>query len=538
MLPAFSLAMIKTALMITLSVSLLTGAGSPGNNAELISIGIDGQAGNASSEIRAGSVSADGRYVVFSSLADNLTADDVSGWQVYLRDRENGTTTLVSDTGTDTVYGSTTEGHAVISADGRFIAFASTNGSLVADDTNGSADIFVYDRSNQSIRRVSVASDGSQAAACSCSWPDTCNGCEYHWLNSHPSISADGRFIAFTSFSYNFVGGDVPDTPDVFIHDQQTGTTTIVSHASDGNLGNADSSEPCISNDGNFIAFSSKASNLIAEDWNNQQDVFLWQRDSSNLSRVSVATDGTEGNLTSTDPVISEDGALIAFTSGASNLVSADANGPVYDIFLRNMSQGTTSILSSGLASGGARPSISSNGVYVAFTSGSDDIHLANVSNEQRQLIDDYMQFSALNHTGTALVMSGYASLSPLDNNNDKDVYLVSIDVSVPPTDPELCDDGIDNDSDGLVDCDDWTDCSLEAVCADQQPPPDDDGDNPAPEDSTENTSNGDDSGGSCAYNPGGRFDLVLPGLIVAGLIYLGRRIKRERSSETRNTRH
>lgn len=513
-----------------ISIFLLMGANpSPDPDVELISVGTDGQAGTGASEIRAGAVSADGRYVVFSSLADNLTADDVSGWQVYLKDRETNTTILVSDTGADTVYGSTMEGHAVISADGRYVAFSSTVGQLVANDTNGSADIFVYDSSNKSIKRVSVASDGSEGSGCSCGWPDSCNGCEYHWVNSHPSISADGRYIAFTSFSDNLVNGDLPDTPDVFIHDQVNNTTTIVSRASDGNLGNAGSGEAYISADGNYIAFSSRASNLVAEDWNNQQDVFLWQRTTGNLSRVSVASDGSEGNLTSTDPVISEDGKMVVFTSGATNLASPDTNGAIYDIFLRDTQQNTTINLSSGLASGGARPAISSKGEYVAFTSGTDDIYLASLGSSQRQLIDDYMQFSALNHNGDALVMSGYASLLANDTNTNKDVYLVKLDVQAPPVDPETCDDTIDNDGDGLIDCDDWTDCNQAPACAEPEPPVDD-GDNPAADDATGTTTGGDDSGGSCAYASDGRFDPVLPILIIAGLVYLGWRNSKKRS--------
>ena len=510
---------------------LLVGANAaPVPDVELITVGTDGQAGNGISEIRAGAVSADGRYVVFSSLASNLTADNTSGWHVYLRDREAATTTLISDTGVDTITGSTMDGHAVISADGRYIAFQSTNGQLVANDTNGSADIFVHDHTNGAIKRVSVASDGSQAATCSCGWPDTCNGCEYHWLNSHPSISADGRYIAFTSFSYNFVDGDVPDTPDEFVHDQQTGTTTIVSRASDGNLGDADSSEPYISADGNTVTFSSKASNLVTQDLNNQQDVFLWHRATGNLSRVSVASDSSEGNLTSTDPVINEDGTLVAFTSGATNLAASDANGPVYDIFLRDLSQGTTTLLSSGLASGGRRAAISSNGAFVAFTSGADDIYVSNLANLQRESVADNMQFSALNHTGEFLLMSGYASLLAIDANNDKDVYLVKLGIEVPPAVPEVCNDGIDNDGDGLVDCDDWTDCNQDPVCAEPDPPVDD-GDNPTADETSGTTSDGDDSGGSCAYASDGRFDPLLPMLILAGLVYLGWRLSRNSSN-------
>ena len=382
----FKFSIMLAASVAVLSSFLLIGAGgTPGLNAELISIGVDGQAGSASSEITAGSVSADGRYVVFSSLANNITSDDVSGWHIYLRDRSTDTTSLIAD-------GSNSGGSPVISADGQFIAFRSLSSQVVANDLNGFVDIFVYDRTNGSIKRVSVASDGSEATGCSCGWPDTCNGCEYDNVNSHPSISGDGRYITFTSFSSNFVDGDLPDTPDVFVHDQQTGETTIISRASDGNLGNGSSGEPSISADGNSIAFSSAASNLVAEDWNNQQDVFLWRRGTVGLTRVSVATDGTEGNSTSTDPVISADGSRIVFTSGATTLANTDSNGFIYDVFLHDLEKGTTTILSSGLAGGGDWPAISDNGESVSFNSGTDDIYLFNVVTGQRQLINGGMQ--------------------------------------------------------------------------------------------------------------------------------------------------
>lgn len=459
----FKLSVMLATAIAVLSSFLLIGASSPSWYTELISIGIDGKAGSGDSfyvgsEVTADAVSADGRYVVFSSLAQNLTSDDVSGWHIYLRDRVTDTTTLIAD-------GSDSGGSPVISADGQFIAFRSLNSQLVADDTNGAVDIFVYNRLAGSIKRVSVASDGSQGVGCSCSWPDTCNGCEYGNVNTHPSISGDGRYITFTSFSSNFVDGDLTDTPDVFVHDQQTGVTSIISKASDGNLGDAASGESSISADGNAIVFSSKASNLVAEDWNGQQDVFLWRSDTVGLTRISVASDGSEGNSSSVDPVISADGNRIAFTSGATTLAKPDTNDFIYDVFLHDVEKAETTILSSGLAGGGDWPAISDNGEYVSFNSGTNDIYLVDVDTGQRQLINDNMQYSALNESGELVIMSGYASMVPEDTNNDKDVYLVSIDEPAPPADEEECDDGIDNDGDGLIDCLDKLDCRQHPAC-------------------------------------------------------------------------
>ena len=363
------------------------------------------------------------------------------------------------------------EGQAVISADGRYVAFRSSSAALVANDTNGVTDIFVYDREADSIKRVSVASDGSQSTGCSCGWPDTCNGCEYHWVNSNPSISADGRYIAFTSFSYNFVDGDVPDTPDVFVHDQITGSTTLVSRASDGNIGNGNSGEPSISADGDSITFSSKADNLVASDTNGVQDVFVWCRDEGSVALASVATDGTQGNYASYDPDINEDGSLIAFHSSATNLASPDSNGTSFDVFLRDRSHGTTTIVDTNAYSAD-QPSLSDDGEYLSFTSGRDEVYLVRLEDGYARMISSQdMQGSALDESGDTLVVYGYASLLPdVDDNGDKDVYAYILGGEMPVPD-EDCTDGIDNDGDGLIDCDDSDDCGDDPACT--EPPSD-----------------------------------------------------------------
>ena len=446
----------------------------PGLDVELISIGLDGRSGGGdyynSSEIRTGAVSADGRYVAFSSLADTLTAEETdSGWHVYVRDREDGNTSILTFTGPG-VWGSSMEGQAVISADGRYVAFRSSSAALVANDTNGVTDIFVYDRDQGSIKRVSVASDGTQSTGCSCGWPDTCNGCEYHWVNSNPSISADGRYIAFTSFSYNFVDGDLPDTPDVFVHDQVTGTTTLVSRSSDGNIGNGNSGEPAISADGDSIAFSSKADNLVAGDTNGVQDVFVWCRDEGSVALVSVATDGTQGNYGSYDPDINEDGSLIAFHSSATNLDGSDSNGTSFDVFLRDRGYGTTTKVDT-RATSASKPVLSDDGEYLSFTSGTREIFLVRLEDGFSQRISAPDMFdSALDESGNTLVVSGYASLLPDIDDGDKDVYAYILGGDMPAPD-EDCTDGIDNDGDGLIDCDDSVDCGDDPACT--EPPPD-----------------------------------------------------------------
>lgn len=453
-----------TCLLLTLSNI------SADDSAELISVGVDGQAGSggfySSSEVRAAAVSAEGRFVAFSSLAENLIEPDEncdpSSWHVFLRDRESATTTMITCIA-DVFSGSSVEGEAAITSDGKFIAFRSTNGNLVENDTNGSADIFVY--SEDGLERVSLASDGSEGSGCPCGWPDFCY-CEYFNFCSHPSISADGRYVVFASYAENFFAGDLPDTLDVFLHDRDQGTTEIISIAPSGSLASGDSWEPSISADGKFVSFTSRADNLGVEDTNGQPDIYLWSRETGSIQRVSVASDGSEANGFSAEPVIDAQGGRIAFTSGATNLETPDVNDYTTDVFVHDRISGNTTMLSAGMESGARRPAISDNGRIVSFSTGGDDIYIVDLEEAgPARLIVRNMQYSALSKEAMAIVVSGYNSLVPEDTNGDKDVYLLAIgEPDQPSGDIEICDDGIDNDADGLTDCSD-RDCRRDPAC-------------------------------------------------------------------------
>jgi Tol biopolymer transport system component len=208
------------------------------------------------------------------------------------------------------------------------------------------------------VQLVSVASDGTQG-------------------NSHsvsPSISADGRYVAFSSLASNLVPGDTNGKQDIFVHDRLTGQTTRVSVASDGTQGNGDSDFASISADGRYVAFSSLASNLVAGDTNGTWDVFVHDRLTGQTTRVSVASDGTQGNEDSIGVEISADGRYVAFTSLASNLVAGDTNG-TWDVFVHDRLTGQTtrvSVASDGTEGNGHSLyglSISADGRYVAFAS-------------------------------------------------------------------------------------------------------------------------------------------------------------------------
>jgi Tol biopolymer transport system component len=186
----------------------------------------------------------------------------------------------------------------------------------------------VHDRVTNSTTRVSVASDGTQANA------------ESAFVGA-PQLSADGRFVAFESFASNLVSGDTNGILDIFVHDRQTSTTTLVSVASDGTQADGGSESPAVSADGRFVAFESVASNLVPGDTNGAFDVFVHDRQTGAVTRVSVASDGTQADNTSRSASISADGRFVAFHSFATNLVQPDTN-PDFDVFVHDRQTGTT----------------------------------------------------------------------------------------------------------------------------------------------------------------------------------------------------
>ena len=233
------------------------------------------------------------------------------------------------------------------------------------------------------IERVSVASDGSQGNSSS----------------DFSSISAAGRFVAFESGASNLVAGDTNAATDVFVRDTCLGApvgcvpaTSRVSVASDGSQGNSFSQTTSLSADGRFVGFHSRASTLVAGDTNGFDDVFVRDTCLGALAgcvpstvRVSLASDGTQGNNLSEEPSLSADGRFVAFESVASNLVAGDTNGSI-DIFVRDTCVGApagcvASTVRVSVASDGSQstshsfePSISADGRFVAFSSGSENL--------------------------------------------------------------------------------------------------------------------------------------------------------------------
>lgn len=329
-----------------------------------VSLSIGGAQGDQAVPLifRAHALSTDGRIVAFASNATNLVTGDTNGASdIFVHERRLTTTTRVSTAtgGAQATGGASRE--PSISADGRFVAFSSYASTLVTDDTNSKSDVFIHDRQTGQTTRVSVASDGSQA-------------------NDHsgsPSLSADGRYVAFYSSATNLVAGDTNGLGDIFVHDRQTGQTTRVSVASDGSQTNDENSLFAISADGRYVAFTSAATNLVAGDTNGAIDVFVHDRQTGQTTRVSVASDGSQANSISFFPAISADGRFVAFLSNATNLVAGDTNGAI-DVFVHDRQTGQTtrvSVASDGAQANGASnvhpslPGISADGRFVTFAS-------------------------------------------------------------------------------------------------------------------------------------------------------------------------
>jgi len=302
-------------------------------------------------------ISADGRFVAFDSYANNLVPGDTNAKSdIFVRDLSTNTTTRVS-VGSAGNQANEDSSSSSISADGRFVGFDSKASNLVPGDTNNSYDIFVRDTLTNTTTRVSVDSAGNQGTGGS----------------SDASISADGRFVAFLSNASNLVPGDTNASGDIFVRDLLTNTTTRVSVDSAGNQGNDASSGGSISADGRFVAFSSLASNLVPGDTNASRDIFVRDLSTNTTTRVSVSGAGNQGNDYSSDASISADGRFVTFSSEASNIVPGDTNNKE-DIFVRDLSTNTTtrvSVDSAGNQANGLSyiPSISADGRFVAFTS-------------------------------------------------------------------------------------------------------------------------------------------------------------------------
>jgi Tol biopolymer transport system component len=327
--------------------------------ARLISVSTDDVKGLAASD--QAFISADASLVVFASAATLDAADGNVFNDVYLRNLTTGTTGLVS-----TAFGGGNaddfSGAPSITPDGRYVLYRSRATNLLAGaDANNAMDIFLYDMVNDVTERVSLADGGGEA-------------------NSHSEtagISDDGRYVVFDTSASNLIIGDANNAWDVFLHDRSTGSTVRLSEDAVGNGGNGDSRAPSISADGSHVVFHSSANNLVAGDTNLKDDVFLYRLSDGALTRISVHSDGSQAighsRVTPTS-AISADGGRIAFHSDAENLdPDVEVNG-FNDVFVHNVASASTTLVSltPTMTSGDHESdsaAISDDGNHVAFHS-------------------------------------------------------------------------------------------------------------------------------------------------------------------------
>lgn len=406
----------------------------PGQRIQRVSTGSDGTQANRNSY--RGVISADGRFVAFSAEATNLVPPDSNGLtnDVFVKDRHTGTTELVS-AAIDGIQSNGYSDGAILSADGRYVAFYSYATNLVPGDTNGVADAFVKDRQTGVIERVSTNADGTQG-----------NG-----DSGLAGMTPDGRFVVIISDASNLLAGDTNGTTDIFVKDRQTGTVQRVNTAADGTQANNGSYLwAAISGDGRYVAFTTQASNLVPRDTNGAGDAFVKDLQTGAIERVSVAADGTQSNQDTWGIAINADGRYIAFNSDASNLVAGYSTFTTR-VYVKDRQTGAIETMSFDLSS---EPSLSADGRFVAFTSRatnlvSGDTNAASdafVKDRQTGVVErvstdahgvqanDYSRTPTLSADGRYVVFYSPANnLVPDDSNIFYDLFVVDRSLPIAP---------------------------------------------------------------------------------------------------------
>jgi Tol biopolymer transport system component len=355
---------------------------------QLVSRHTDGTQGNGHSTSSV--IAAEGRYVAFVSNATNLIANDANGAtdDVFLHDLETGETTLISRH-TQGAQGTYNSGQPSLSADGHIVAFVSSDRQLIDGDTDGEfdrySDIFVHDRAGQPPLDTSPNTEPTPDLKYQPSIVTLASqrndGLQGNGDAIYPSISADARFIAFSSDSDNLVSHDTNEKYDAFVYDRQTGLTEMVSRHTDGAQGNLDSfaATSALSADGRYVVFHSQAYDLVDENesevW---ADIFVHDRQTDRTTLISRHSNGARGNGDSYDAHISADGRHIAFSSEADNLVDEDTNGS-QDVFVHDQETGETTLISrhsNGMQSDtdSSVDSISADGRFIVISSGADNL--------------------------------------------------------------------------------------------------------------------------------------------------------------------
>jgi Tol biopolymer transport system component len=391
--------------------------------------------------------SADGRFIAFTSTLATLVLEDVDiARDVFVHDKLTRVTTLVSAGGNGRQSDCRVvmcAGIPAISADGRFVAFVSSAEDLVPADTNGKADVFVHDRLTRATSQVSLATSGAPLTG----------GPAFH-----VAMSGDGRHVAFDWQTRETVSGN---EIEVFVHDRQVGATTLVSALPNGSPAADASGGASVSSDGRYVAFASWSPALVPADTNNAFDVFVRDVALGLTTRVSVTSAGTQGAGASFRPAMSANGQVVAFLSDASNLAAGDSIGT--DVFVHDRVPGLTTRAS--VASGGGQANaatdgltstaLSADGRYLTFSSAATNL----VPNDSNAATDVFVHDRTLVLTSRVSLtnggaQTGYEALSP---SMSADGLHVSFETAAPlaPDDGPFIDADaywvdLDGDGDGL----------------------------------------------------------------------------------------
>jgi uncharacterized protein YjdB len=315
------------------------------------------------------SISGDGEKVVFNSFEPGVTTVGPSDFvQIYWRNLTDSALVRV----TQNALGEPANGHSfhyAVSRDGRKVVFSSSASNLVPGDTNGVDDIFVKDIQSGEIRLVSRDSQGNLGNGAS--------GGSRLFEGAAPSISADGRFVAFDSNASNLVAGDSNGENDVFVHDCLLGTTESVNLDDSDQMSSLAAYAPRISDDGNLVFFHSR-NNLVAADTNGKPDIYVRNRSLARTELVSTNSSGVVGDDTTgifTSIAISADGRYVAFESKARNFVPSAPTGNLgFNLYVKDRTSGKLDIYTrlpngsiSQAALGADQPLISGNGQFLYF---------------------------------------------------------------------------------------------------------------------------------------------------------------------------
>ena len=264
------------------------------------------------------SISDDGRFVVYHAADGDLVTGDNNGHEdVFLTDTVTGSTTRIS-IGHDGSQGDGRSFLASISADGNFITYVSGATNILPNGTSA-WDVYVYDRNLGTTSLITIGYDGTNA-----------NSSSAHFSGSNqsaPAISADGRFIAFSSYASNLVPNDTNGLIDVFLYDQQTGSTSLASISNSGAQPNNESFWADVSDDGRYVVFNSSANNLYPGDTIARFEVFVRDMQEEDLQPLLLnSSTFTQGLNTVSRPAISGDGRYVVFRSGAFGVMPNDTN--------------------------------------------------------------------------------------------------------------------------------------------------------------------------------------------------------------------